>query len=81
MIPAPRESVRPGVPETRRITATTITIAIAVPRSGSARTSAQKQQRSIPMGRQRSFTVCGARRRERYDATQIASATLASSEG
>ena len=56
-------------------------IVIAVPRSGSASTSTQKSVESMPIGFQSSRRVSGGRRRVRYDAAQIASASFASSDG
>ena len=80
-MPAPSDSVVPGVPEMSRMAATTTTSAIAVPRSGSASTSRQKRPTRTPTGRQRSFSVRGAGRFARYAAAQIASAIFASSDG
>ena len=57
------------------------TTVIAVPRSGSARKSAQKTPTTSPIGLKSSPSVRGAGWRDRYAASQMTSASFASSDG
>ena len=64
-IPNPPPSTRRGVPATRRIPASITTMAITVPRSGSARISRQKSPTRSPTGRTSSARVRGGFLRDR----------------
>ena len=76
-----RRAGAPARPATSSIAPTITQIAITVPRSGSASTSAQNTASRIPIGFVSSPSVLGTGRFERYSATQTTTASFASSDG
>src|SRR5215211_1486882 len=72
---------RSGVPATTSIAPTITVSAIAVPRSGSARSRAPVNATTSPIGRRSSPTDRGVPRRTSVAASHIATASFASSDG
>src|ERR671922_119351 len=79
--PPAEASRRAGAPDTTSTPPSITATVIAVPRSGSARKRPQKAAVTRPTGLISSPSVRGVGCRERYAATQIRSASFASSDG